>query len=449
MNYKISNTIKQIDEHVREILALELRLSIDGYHYNKENSKDFLHYVAEFFHFLIYGSETAPIIKKIFDSRLEVEKSGRVVESNTKVKQAYQKLAIEIIELKNWEAFSKNKGIENQFVNPFELGSSRIGVHPISATIVEQMKTFDSYSANSIDLIETVKGVLVDSGSGLNGILNRYERSYPDESEKISEIVSDCFRVVNPLIDELKEIFEFNVEYSGFNSIEELLLVYENVHPNVRVSPSVNAYVLHYVMTTQGLTKEQVDKIKKAMRKAARIIKNELSLLPTRELVINRFKAYAELYRRSDFVNEASGKKSPEKIFQKYWEEFAFQAGYYPISEAQLESGRLDTLLSSPEAAFLTEIKQVGFGSGKTSKEPKNAFSSAVIQASSYRAKLNDYPLISRQVYVLLFSNETIVLTPDRKEASGIEYHLIPIQLTAVSESKRKPKTISIDEIVK
>ena len=88
-----------------------------------------------------------------------------------------------------------------------------------------------------------------------------------------------------------------------------------------------------------------------------------------KQTVIKRFKAYCGLYKTRWLINELRSNENEgktEEVLQDFLEEYVFQQGYYPISQAQLGRGRLDVLVNTPsEASFLVEAKQVGLGKAK------------------------------------------------------------------------------------
>ena len=109
-------------------------------------------------------------------------------------------------------------------------------------------------------------------------------------------------------------------------------------------------------------------------------------------------------------VIENEGK--PEEVLQDFLEEYVFQQGYYPISQAQLGRGRLDALVHTPsEASFLVEAKQVGLGNSQESVTARRAIQKieeAIDQAQSYQHRLAGYTAGS-DVYVVLFSARYLI----------------------------------------
>lgn len=127
-----------------------------------------------------------------------------------------------------------------------------------------------------------------------------------------------------------------------------------------------------------------------------------------RKYTIDRFSTYISLYLSED----VSVKK--EKGLQKRFEEFVFHEGYYPISEAQLNNGRIDTLVYDKSDTFLFELKQIDFDTKKETPKSLNIkLKSAQIQSSIYRDHLRNLNNISDSVFIILFTKRKIHFKAD------------------------------------
>jgi hypothetical protein len=144
-------------------------------------------------------------------------------------------------------------------------------------------------------------------------------------------------------------------------------------------------------------------------------LRSALTNRVARQTVLKRFKAYCELYKTRWLINEVrrvENKGKTEEVLQDFLEEYVFQQGYYPISQAQLGRGRLDALVNTPgEASFLVEVKQVGLGNRQeqvSKGEPIQRILDAIAQAQGYQHKLAGY-ISTSDVYVVLFSADYLV----------------------------------------
>jgi hypothetical protein len=146
-------------------------------------------------------------------------------------------------------------------------------------------------------------------------------------------------------------------------------------------------------------------------------LRTALTNRTAKQTVIKRFRAYCELYKTRWLINEVRRKENEgktEEVLQDFLEEYVFQQGYYPISQAQLGRGRLDALAYAPgEAGFLVEVKQAGFGNSNSqesiaARTAIQKIEEAINQAQSYQHRLTGIASGS-DVYVVLFSARYLV----------------------------------------
>ena len=130
--------------------------------------------------------------------------------------------------------------------------------------------------------------------------------------------------------------------------------------------------------------------------------------------MLKRFKAYCELYKTRWLINEVrrvENEGKTEEVLHDFLEEYVFQQGYYPISQAQLGRGRLDDW-STPQARLASSWRLTGgFGNSQESVTARKAIqriNQAIAQAQSYQHRLAGYTSTS-DAYVVLFSADYLI----------------------------------------
>ena len=162
-------------------------------------------------------------------------------------------------------------------------------------------------------------------------------------------------------------------------------------------------------------------------------LRTALTNRTAKQTVIKRFKAYCELYKTLWLIDQVKRVGKPEEVLEDFLEEYVFQQGYYPISQAQLGRGRLDTLVHvSGEASFLVEAKQVGLGNGQepvTAGKAVQKIREAMDQAQGYQDRLAGYTS-GTDVYVVLFSASYLVFDdPLPTKRGGLNYFVEVVNL--------------------
>lgn len=416
--------------------------------YDKDESKEFLVCVADLVHLMQTSETTSFILQNLIDIYERLPNSEQVKVLNANFSDAFIPLASEIICLPKWKSFCRTKDGQNSYVNPLEKTGKTDRFNMIkSAVFVSDLSKFRDFRGNTIDQVDTIREILVDSRYGLNGILDKYFAFDKDSFPKFSQKLSECFGKANLTVNKLKELFEYNPRFDAYNSLIEILSIYRNVHPNPNQTPEFVGNFSYYFSVENGLTPQEVKQLQKHATKIVRVIENNLNLSVIKKQLVSRFKAMCELYDIDELVTAIKKSSHPEKTLQKYWEKFAFLNNYYPISEAQLGSGRLDSLITSDvEAAFLSEIKQIGFSTQKINL--KFLIKGAAVQADAYKRKLEGFPNLDKNVYVLLFTNFPVSVEKDEVEKSGIHFHLEVIQISNEPDSKKTPVKLNIQDIV-
>lgn len=449
LSHKLKPIKQQLKQYLDEIQNFEFSGFIPGRTiYSPEESKEFLTTICDFIHYATGIQEIADILQNLLSFHHNTPTSYEVKKINNKLSSEFIKIANVVKKLPNWQKFCNTEKGKYSHINPFNK-KGEINKHKTLTpkNFIETLSKFKKYNGNTIDQVETIRDLLVDTQEDLNGILDKYLKFNKKSFPIINDIVEKSFRKINTSIRELKELFEYNPHFAGVFAIDELLSIYQSIHPNPHQKPNTKKLFINYIFIGKGLFQKDVEKLKKATSKIVRIINNSLDTKVIKRTIVRRFKALCELYELDTILDDIKKTKNPEKVVQKQWERFAFLHGYYPITEAQLKTGRFDTLIaSSSESALLTELKQVGLSSSKASI--KKQLKKAGIQIESYKRKLEGFPNLDNHVYILLFSKTPLFVTNNHIEVAGISFHLEVIQLTKKSESKRKSTKIDIKDIL-
>jgi len=205
----------------------------------------------------------------------------------------------------------------------------------------------------------------------------------------------------------------------GSNAAQLMQSIYHYATADDNESRKAHSKKIWYLSNAEGRPGKRV------ARDVYLRLRSALTNRIARQTVISRFKAYCELYKTRwllDELDEDENRAHPERFLQRFLEEYAFQQGYYPISEAQLGRGRFDTLIHKLNGtSFLVEAKQVGFGSeggNATSKEAIEKIERAIAQAQPYKSRLADYTCES-DVYIVLFTPQYFVFEGEQPVKRG------------------------------
>jgi hypothetical protein len=229
--------------------------------------------------------------------------------------------------------------------------------------------------------------------------------------------------------EELRDVFEALLSagtdaipakrHIGSNAAQLMQSIYCYVTAEDKQSRRTLSRKIWYLSEAQGQLGKQVT------RDLYLRLRSALTNRIAKRTVISRFKAYCELYKTTWLISElgkAENERRPEAFLQDFLEEYVFQQGYYPVSEAQLGRGRLDILVHKPgEASFLVEAKQVGFGSkdgDATIRDAINRIEQAMAQALTYKDRLADYASES-DVYIVLFTPQYFVFEDEQPVKRG------------------------------
>jgi hypothetical protein len=212
----------------------------------------------------------------------------------------------------------------------------------------------------------------------------------------------------------------FEHGYQKVLSAEHLSQVYIAVHPTLKMEDSVNNTVKQN-MIKEGqayLGTETIRTLTADCQNIFNYLSEKLYTQLSIEAYVDRFITYISLYYKINFK-----KGDAEGVMQHKFEEFLFNAGYYPISEMQLQYGRLDTIAVNPEHAFLFEHKQLDLNKADENQLAER-IKNAQIQSHIYKDSLNNFPRLNHHVFILLFTNRKVIFKDnvDRITKNGIVF---------------------------
>jgi len=158
--------------------------------------------------------------------------------------------------------------------------------------------------------------------------------------------------------------------------------------------------------------------------------------LAAKRYLVNRLAVWVQMYASAEVSVELEtiatrkSSKVEERVFLPKVDEFLFNHGYYPLSEAQLGAGqlRLDVLAKAPEhdAWFLYELKQSGFGKARKSTQGdiERKLRVAVEKAALYHEWLEQLPMVQPDVYVVCFVKGNARFEGGNDPESGLWHHV-------------------------
>lgn len=199
ITYKLNNIRKQLSQHLEDIQAFEFSSTTQGTNrYSSEESKAFFTSISDFVHYATRIQEIVGILQNILDSHHALFESGKVKTANQKFSEAFNQLASSIKKLPKWTEFCITEKGRHTYINPFE-ASGKIDRYNMlsSRDFVDCLETFRSYNGDTIQQVETVKEILVDTMYSLNGILDKYFEFDKPSYNQISKDISDTFGQVN------------------------------------------------------------------------------------------------------------------------------------------------------------------------------------------------------------------------------------------------------------
>jgi len=295
-----------------------------------------------------------------------------------------------------------------------------------AAELVEELKKYDLANRHAEnDLMHTV------------GVLERIAMDMEKHADKATlKPIYDLFPALEALYNRHKYFVNFNHGYKGVQAAQELTMIYRSLNPLFTLGPDILGLLQNDNIKKgkQVLAPDTLGTLEADCVQIVAYLRDRLYVQLSIESYVDRFVTYTALYFTKDFKdNDAEG------ALQEDFQEFLFNAGYYPISEAQVKNGRLDTIGVQQQDAFLFEIKQVDLG--KTAeKDVSGRVKNAQIQSSVYLDSLNGYPNLNHHVFIILFTNRKVYFknNADRIIKNNITFIVKTVVVYETTASKLK-----------
>ena len=422
--------IDSLDFRINSILDSKeiLEKSLSGN--KKENRKKYYFEVAYFVHTIWENYDLKILFEELLSYSSQLKQRKDYSEALSNINNSIKSIASQMLSHSTFSRFEKKYGSVN-WVNPFEhLPLLKIRI------LLERLKNIDN---NKISVSYNFIYTLFVNNDG-NGIFNRF---FQNSEVGYENIVNE----LNVFSDNLRILFfyeQFYNDYLGVNSAIQLQNIYRNLHP-LFIPSEINEAVFNNFIKS-GEDTIEANNLHAHCKRIRDYFKQRLSTKFSIEASIERFKHYMEVF----YKGETS--KGSEDIFQKEFELFMFNNGYFALSQGKVGNGRYDNIILNENNAFLCEHKQIGFGKIKeTKKKQIEKFQSSKIQAKIYHERLRLLPDLSNDIYIIVFSKYYLRFKDNKADIprDGLNYKFRLICLEKIVPSKiRNVEEIDIAEII-
>ncbi len=402
----------------------------DGYTHLNPNYQEFKRDLSYFMHYIFSTDELRYEFEELLTYREKVRRSQHFTDLLNKVSTDIKALGEYLSELDAFGIKSSNvdQRMGGQFVNVF----SQL-VYPVCGTeeLIKTMALGPDMTKFTREKFITLSNILCRE-DGLGSICTYWSDSSDINS---TQIMDNTLCSLKEIITELEYMEEYEYQFIKADAAEELMQFYLVTNPRHERNLPPNLLIFKR-MINEGKASSSIPRYIVCCQKICEYLINNLSTRLSKKSVLERFKAYVEVFRASDYVGrDVVG----EKEFQKLFEEFIFYHGLYPLTEVPLGDGRLDTLSLSADQAFLCEIKQVGFEKrNETQLTVDTKVKLGMHEPTIYHSRLQDFPNLLPEVNVIIFSKIEFGLSKSECTVNGLHYYFYVINLAPNSPSKQK-----------
>jgi hypothetical protein len=416
MNYE---SLKALDYRIGIISDLKVSLNETD---NKEISRRYYTEVAYFVNTIYQNDELSFLFNELLNYSSRLTLNEEYSKAILNIRQSIKSIANQLLtheKFTEFETIEKNGG----WKNPFDSSAICIEVRPL----LEGLRDLDN---NKLCMRYVDIFTLLNSSDGLNGILNHFLRT---SNLHIQGIKNE----LNSFNDNLLILHfhsKFQHDFLGVNSAFAIKNIYDAIHPVITTTDS-NKQIINGWINSGENTIER-DNLLSHCKRIKEYFHQKLTTKFSIDFAINKFKHYMEIFQ-IDYVSGNS-----ETYFQREFELFMFNNGYYALSQGQVGNGRYDDIILDDNNAFLFEHKQIGFGNKSDSKlDCLNKFKSGKIQTEIYHQRLKLHPRLSNDVFIVIFSKHYIRLkngtTNFKKEGINFNFKLICLDKKAPSKIKK------------
>lgn len=390
--------------------------------FNQNESNLNLYYEISYFVESIFQNE---LTRNLFTNLLTYEQTVKSTEVYTGTINQICTLTLSIVEvLENHPELHKFSDQSNHWSNPFHKISGQPTMYNFKEVLEQLRERFDEHK--NYQIAESTFQVLVEA-------IKRWDR---DLRPGFEPALIDTLNELHRLLKELEYHSNFRVNFRYVRSAQTIHLIYSSLNPRFLNEDIITSMLTNSIQ--KGEWHENNQSLTQDCKKILNYIELELNNTHIIDQVVSRFRAFMELYQTDDQANE--------KDCQKEFERFLFLNGYYPVSEARLGSGRLDSLAFDIENAFLYEHKYVD-----NLSDLKQKLASSAIQASIFQSRLQGLSRISNNVFIIIFTLEAFEIDGSTSVVlNGVTFNVVIISLdkSAPSSINKMPR-IPVMEIIK
>ncbi|MCD4713206.1 MAG: PD-(D/E)XK nuclease domain-containing protein, partial [Clostridiales bacterium] len=360
------NIIKGLNARIRSIdFAVEYLEKSDD---NKKSYSRFYQEIAFLIHYIIKTEELKTIFMELVSYAKKLNDNPHYANAKNEIVKYIKDISNGMKNHPNYDTFKATCFLD--FKNPLnEIETLRL--EPL-LNIFSEFEFKAEYG---------LVGLADESYQVIQSIYEKWTYHHKEDFEKIADDINLLYNSVN----DIRFAEEFEHDYHGVKSALNLSGIYSALNPRTSLGGSIYHNLINGLIHKGEPVRSEdtIEELKLDCHKIYFYLIEKLTTMLSIELTIDRFATYISLYYREKIKGTEI-----EKTFQKKFEEFIFRDGYYPISEAQVNDGRIDTLMVNDTNSFLCEFKQVDLGKTKEEqKELEKKIKSAQIQSSIYQER--------------------------------------------------------------
>jgi hypothetical protein len=428
---KINDILLKLENHYNEVLNSFKEIDTNSFFEKKETLNAY--YKISFYVYFVYSKyETKTIFEEALNYFNKLKNSQEYLNLNREIKNNLKETSKYLLSKKDFidaiPNIDKNIG---EFADPF--GYNHLSTRELLDKLqnIEEKKLID---------YKTLSGILSQiTGEDGNGMICNWKNFNFSEHIEFEEMLAKLYNYANIL----KFHFEYFNKYIHQKDFKKIKDIYSSINPIEYIGKNTDSRVFEDFIL-QGKLFESQDEILQSFINVHNSIKLALSDKVTKQGVIKRFIEYIMLFKAEEIRKTTNTKV--EKVLQKEFEHFIFLNGYYPISEANLSSGRLDTLAINKEETILYELKQLGFDKLKSTRKKKiDRLLKGINQLNFYHKLLNSYPNLVNTINLIIISKYPIILKKNRIELNDADLNCFVINICEEPPSKQIPEVIDLE----
>lgn len=387
----------------------------------KKCRKKYYFEIAYYIHSIKENYELNQLFDELLNYRKNLRNFDEYRNAEISIEKSLKEISIELLQKNDFEIINEKLG--NTWSNPFDSWGT--------LNVKEILEKLSNLNENRLLQNYSDLRNLIFNDDGLNGIVNRWHRVNNENFESVFEHINS----ITDKIQILNYYEDFKYGFTGGKAAKKLNEFYLSIHPIYVEDIFLNIYrsAIHNGEDIGDIS-ELLDYCEVLRDYFNKKLSNKFSI----ENSILKFKHYMEVF------NEKYGKENPEKDFQKDFELFLFNNGYFALSEGQVGNGRFDDIVINQNNAFLCELKQEGFRKNKnftTTNTIRKKIESAKIQTKTYHERLREFPNLSTDVFVIIFCKN---YSRFKNDENRIQFDSLTFNFFIVNLNKNSPSTQKI-----